>query len=97
MTTFIKVTADEAAKYFDFCMTLVDRGYTFLIQTEKGNVIIAPVASQVTPDLEELEAHKAAQYAPMGPPPPIPGVTLPSDDAVRGYVSATINELTKDF
>lgn len=100
MSTFIKVTVEEVEKNFDFCLDLVERGYTFLIQSEKGNVIMAPVGKPAgidQVDLELLESQKAAQYAPMQPPPPIPGVTLPSDNEVKGYVDETLGELTRDF
>ena len=44
-----------------------------------------------------LEAEKAAEYMPMGPMAPIPGVTLPSDAEVRSYVDETLDELKGDL
>ena len=93
MRTPLRVTVEEAEQNFDFLLTLVERGETILIEAPKGNVMMVPVNSAYA----RLEAEKAAEYAPMGPPPPIPGVTLPSDAEVRSYVDETLNELNQQL
>jgi len=93
MRTPLRVTLEEAEQNFDFLLTLVERGETILIEAPKGNVMMVPVNSAYS----RLEEEKAAQYAPMGPPPPIPGVTLPSDSDVRSYVDETLNELNQQL
>jgi len=93
MRTPLRVTVEEAEQNFDFLLTLVERGETILIEAPKGNVMMVPVNSAYA----RLEAEKAAEYAPMGPPPPIPGVTLPSNAEVRSYVDETLNELNQQL
>ena len=93
MKTPLRVTVEEAEKNFDFLFSLVERGETILIEAEKGNVMMVPVNSAYS----RLEEEKAAQYMPMGPTAPIPGVTLPSDAEVRSYVDETLNELNGDL
>jgi hypothetical protein len=93
MKTPLRVTVEEAEKNFDFLFSLVERGETILIEAEKGNVMMVPVNSAYS----RLEAEKAAEYMPMGPTAPIPGVTLPSDAEVRSYVDETLDELSGDL
>tara|TARA_B100000035_G_scaffold128344_1_gene109099 strand:+ start:3421 stop:3702 length:282 start_codon:yes stop_codon:yes gene_type:complete len=93
MKTPLRVTVEEAEKNFDFLFSLVERGETILIEAEKGNVMMVPVNSAYS----RLEEEKAAQYMPMGPTAPIPGVTLPSDAEVRSYVDETLDELSGDL
>ena len=93
MKTPLRVTVEEAEKNFDFLFSLVERGETILIEAEKGNVMMVPVNSAYS----RLEEEKAAQYMPMGPTAPIPGVTLPSDAQVRSYVDETLDELSGDL
>jgi len=93
MRTPLRVTVEEAEQNFDFLLTLVERGETILIEAPNGNVMMVPVNSAYA----RLEAEKAAEYAPMGPPPPIPGVTLPSNAEVRSYVDETLNELNQQL
>ena len=91
MKTPLRVTVEEVEKNFDFIFSLVERG-AILIEAPKGNVMMVPVNSAYS-RLEE----KAAEYMPMGPTAPIPGVTLPSDAEVRSYVDETLNELNGDL
>lgn len=93
MRTPLRVTLEEAEENFEFLMNLVDRGETILIEAPKGNVMMVPVNSAYS----RLEEEKAAQYMPMGPTAPIPGVTLPSDAEVRSYVDETLDELSGDL
>lgn len=93
MRTPLRVTLEEAEENFEFLMNLVERGETILIEAPKGNVMMVPINSAYS----RLEEEKAAQYAPMGPPPPIPGVTLPSNSDVRSYVDETLNELNQQL
>jgi hypothetical protein len=93
MKTPLRVTVEEVEKNFDFIFSLVERGETILIEAPKGNVMMVPVNSAYS----RLEEEKAAEYMPMGPTAPIPGVTLPSDAEVRSYVDETLNELNGDL
>ena len=93
MRTPLRVTLKEAEENFDFLLTLVERGETILIEAPKGNVMMVPVNSAYS----RLEEEKAAQYMPMGPTAPIPGVTLPSDSEVRSYVDETLGELNQQL
>ena len=97
MRTPLRVTLKEAEENFDFLLTLVERGETILIEAEKGNVMMVPINSAYARLEAERESEKAAEYAPMGPPPPIPGVTLPSNAEVRSYVDETLNELNQQL
>lgn len=36
------LTEKELETHFDFVLTLVERGQTFMIKTDKGNLILAP-------------------------------------------------------
>lgn len=95
----IRVTVEEAQKNFDFLMTLVERGETILIEGEKGNVVMAPVASTnntINDQIEEalLEREKQAQY---GGPAPIPGTNLPSAAELASFVAQETASAHKDL
>ncbi|AFK66398.1 hypothetical protein SWPG_00150 [Synechococcus phage S-CBM2] len=36
------ITQNELENHFEFVLTLVERGQTFMIKTDKGNLILAP-------------------------------------------------------
>jgi predicted DNA-binding ArsR family transcriptional regulator len=59
---FPYVTVEEASENFDFIMTLVERGQTFLIKSEKGNVILAPYR-EVKEVMEDVKTQISNQNA----------------------------------
>lgn len=83
----IRVTVEEAQENLEFLMNLVERGETILIEAEKGNVIMAPVAkSTITPEVDKAlaEEEKAMGYGPSS----IPGMeNLPSPAELASFVA----------
>jgi len=45
MNQLITVTVEEAQENFDFLFTLVERGHTIKIVTEKGACLMTPIAN----------------------------------------------------
>ncbi|BCU97197.1 MAG: hypothetical protein CM15mV15_1580 [uncultured marine virus] len=45
----------------------------------------------------QVEALETPPIPMTGPPPPIPGVTLPSDAEVKSYVTETLGELKEQL
>ncbi len=62
------LTVEEVEANFDFVMTLVERGQTFLIKSETGNCILAPYA-EMRPKLQlqqELSSMLDEQLTELG-------------------------------
>mgnify|MGYP007061955081 FL=1 len=62
------LTVEELEANFDFVLTLVERGQTFLIKSEKGNCILAPYA-EMRPKLQlqqELSSMLDEQLTGLG-------------------------------
>jgi hypothetical protein len=54
----ISVDIQEIQTNFDFCFSLVERGYTLKIKTEKGVVLMTPIANTpIVPDALEMEPN----------------------------------------
>lgn len=54
----ISVDIQEVQTNFDFCFSLVERGYTLKIQTERGVVLMTPIANTpIIPDALDMETN----------------------------------------
>ena len=89
----IRVTKDEAITNLKFLFTLVERGETVLVESDKGNILMNGIPNGQL----EVEALETPPIPMTGPPPPIPGVTLPSDAEVKSYVTETLGELKEQL
>lgn len=95
----IRITVQEAEENFDFLLNLVERGNTILIEAEKGNVVMAPVAQTTNVMQDEIEKamkerEKTAQYA---GPTPVPGVNLPSPAELAAFVAEETAEAHRNL
>ena len=89
----IRVTKDEAITNLKFLFTLVERGETVLVESDKGNILMNGIPNGQL----EVESLETPPIPMTGPPPPIPGVTLPSDAEVKSYVTETLDELKEQL
>ena len=66
------LTVEELEANFDIIFTLVERGQSFLIKSEKGNCVLAPYAEipQIRPKIEiqqQLSSMLDEQLTDLGP------------------------------
>lgn len=95
----IRVTVEEAQENLDFLLNLVERGNTILIEAEKGNVVMAPVAQTTNMMQDEIERalkerEKAAEYS---GPTPVPGSNLPSPAELAAFVAEETAEAHRNL
>ena len=82
MNSLITLSVEEVQSNFDFVFSLVEKGHTIKIQTEKGAVMMPPVA----------QLQVAGINIPDGPED-----FTPDPAGVSAYVAESMAEMTQDF
>jgi len=82
MSSIITLTSDEVEKNFDFVFSLVERGHTIKILHEGHVVLMTPIATPSQGSQINI---------------PDPEEFVPDPAFVAGYVSESLNEMTRDF
>lgn len=82
MNSIISLTVEEVEANFDFVFSLVEKGHTIKINTEKGAVMMTPVAKLQVAGVEI---------------PQTPEEFAPDPAGTAAYVSESLSEMTKDF